>query len=240
MAISLLLTRQSEDSVRFLELLPDLGLRAVISPLIETCVRPGVVRMQGVGGVIFTSAAGVRAAADLNVMPDLPCYCVGARTAQVARDAGWQAVQAGQNADTLVAGLLAQRPDGPLLHLRGAHARGDVAARLTAQGMRTREQVIYDQLLQPLTPDAQAVLADEKPVIVTLFSPRAARQFAETAPVRTGLYLCVMSDAVAEQVKHLKTEQVFVAARPDSAAMADCVGQAVRQASRVEGAGRAQ
>lgn len=239
----LLMTRARADSDRFLsELDPDFRNRLdiVYAPLIETrpiCAR---VDLSGLRGVIFTSANGVRAASALNIDPAGPCHCVGARTTEQASAAGWDARQAGANADDLVATLSKTRPDAPLLHLRGAHARGDIARRLTQAGIATREQVIYDQILHPPGDPARKILAQDVPVIVPLFSPRTARQFADHAVFQAPLYLAAMSQAVADAVNTLKYRKLLVADHPDSAAMIRCVEQLAKLASRVEGGGEPQ
>ena len=61
--------------------------------------------------------------------PGLPVFAVGARTAEIARGAGYEAQSADGDADDLVRMILGARPAGPLLHLRGESSRGDDRAR---------------------------------------------------------------------------------------------------------------
>lgn len=231
------MTRPQEAGERFVAQLPP-NLRArltpVYSPLIgieptATAIEPGDAR-----GLIFTSSNGVMVAAGLTGRRDLPCYCVGERTARAAQQAGWQAECSGSNAESLIATLHRTRPDGPLLHLRGRHGRGNVAARLSALNCPTHAQVIYDQPLLPLSDAALRILAGPAPVIVPLFSPRTARQFADLVTGAALLYLAALSQAVADQVNHLKYNKLSIALHPNAEALTQAVGQLADAAGRVE------
>jgi uroporphyrinogen-III synthase len=231
------MTRPQEAGERFVARLPpDLRARLtpVYSPLIRIEPMVGAVDLGDARGLIFTSSNGVSVAARLTSRRDLPCYCVGERTARAAQGAGWQAECSGANAESLIATLHRTRPDGPLLHLRGKHGRGNVAARLSALNCPTHAQVIYDQPLLPLSDAAHRILAGPAPVIVPLFSPRTARQFADLVTGAAPLYLAALSRAVADQVNHLKYNELATAPYPTSAALAQLVGQLADAVGRVE------
>lgn len=224
----LLMTRPRNGAERFVNSLPPQVLRdfpPVFSPLIRIEIADEETEADGIAGLIFTSANGVVAAAPKLTDRNLPTFCVGHATQAAANSQGWQARCLGENADALVRNLLSGRPATPLLHLHGRHARGDIAERLTAAGLLCRAQVVYDQVLQPLTTQAIQLLGDPGPVIVPVFSPRTARQFAKLCPDTANIYLIALSDAVAEPLKHLNFQRLVVAAKPDAAAMADAVAK---------------
>lgn len=235
----LLLTRPAEASQRFAQgLAPETQARVTlcVSPLIGIAPRtepvdPGLAR-----GLVFSSVNGVRAAAGLMAARDLPCFCVGAATARAAREAGWTvAREAEADADALVAALLRDPPEGPLLHLRGVHARGDIAGRLTAGGLRTDATVVYDQPELTLTDAARDHLAGSHPVIVPLFSPRSASLFAAQHAGPAPLYVQAMSPAVAREVERLNVREMTVAKAPTGAEMRKLVESCVDGLDRVEG-----
>lgn len=236
--LSLLMTRPRADAERFVAQLPA-ALRArltpVYAPLIAIEPMPGPVAWGDARGVIFTSTNGVEAATRLGGPRPLACFCVGTATTRAAQRAGWRADCAGADADALVETLLRARPEAPLLHLRGAHARGDIAARLTAAGLTTREQTIYHQRLLPLPAQARQVLDGDAAVIVPIFSPRTARHFAGLGAGSAPLYLAAMSAAVAKPLENLPHEALIIAERPDAQAMAAAVENLSSRASRVEG-----
>ncbi|TDE37156.1 uroporphyrinogen-III synthase [Antarcticimicrobium sediminis] len=246
--LTLLMTRPRAAAERFVaRLAPDLRdrLRVIYAPLLDIVVLPDPVSLDGVRGVIFTSANGVAAGVVAGVHPalparTLPAYCVGDATAEAARRAGWTVNDCFETADALVAALGDRCPQGPLLHLRGVHARGDIAERLTAAGIKTRAQALYDQRLVALSDAAHRALRGDDPVIVPLFSPRTARQFADAARGPAPLYLAAISEAAAEPLVNMTHSALIVADRPDGAAMAAAVERLSDQASRVEGPRTAQ
>lgn len=218
----LLMLRPQRVSERFVAQLSGLGsaFRPVISPRFDIVYCGELPRMARFAGVVFTSVHGVsgfRVQAN-DAAVELPAYAVGDATAQAARALGFRTWSAQGNADTLVAGLTARGVTGPLLHVRGVHSRGDVAARLTHAGIRTEEVVLYDQPLRPLTLDAQHALADTVPVVAPLFSPRTARLLAEE-PIIAPLLVAAMSEAVVNAAASLHIRDLRIAPRPDSAAM---------------------
>lgn len=240
--VPLLMTRPLAAAKRFADGLPAgalAGLHVVYTPLMEIQPVQAPVNLQSVKGVVFTSANAVEAASRETAVR-LPAYCVGERTAQTAAELGWQAVCLGQCAEELTAALLQERPEAPLLHLRGAHARGEIAQLLTDGGLPCREQIVYDQVLLPLTEEAQAALAAQNDVIVPLFSPRTARHFANLCGDAPHLHLIALSQAVAEPLKGLNCKVLRVSKAPDAPAMAAAVLDAAAQLSRLEGKGRAE
>lgn len=234
----LLLTRARADAERFVGLLDQQSLDAVdvvYAPLIEIRVCAPSVDQVEPRSVIFTSSNGVRAAKEHGIDTNLPCFCVGSRTTEVAKAEGWPAAFAGATAAELVETLRNIRPQAPLLHLRGTHARGDIAERLTCAGLPTAERIIYDQVLLPLSESAESRLKARTPVIVPLFSPRTARQFANHRGTWADLYIAAISPAVAETVKKLENKEIIVSDRPDAATVARCVQDLITRVSRVEG-----
>ncbi|MFC2970020.1 uroporphyrinogen-III synthase [Acidimangrovimonas pyrenivorans] len=229
----LLLTRPQAQSERFAravtERLGD-GVEIVISPLLEIRDRDADLP-QAPRGLIFTSENGVRAYARRVSRRDLPVWCVGDRTAAAARAAGFAAGSAGGDAEALLALLSAEKPAGPLLHLRGAHARGEIAQRLSAAGIETVEAIVYDQVPRLLSPQARAALAGTAPVYAPLFSPRTARLLVDAAAeARAPLHVIAMSAAVAAAAQALGKASISTAERPDAGAMLDLLAHRIAAA----------
>ena len=231
------MTRPEADSQRFVSMLPPLTLarlKVCMSPAMEIVPTAGGLRIGDNHGLIFTSANAVATAAALTDRRDLPCFCVGARTTEMATDAGWSATQRGATAEALVQSLIDAPPDGPLLHLHGVHTRGDIAKQLTAAGIPATGQVIYDQKLRSMSPEVVAVLQGDLPVIIPLFSPRSACHFAQQYRAAAPVYLAALSPAVAAPLAHLKATALHVSEAPNSAAMVDLIEKVVNQVCRVE------
>lgn len=235
---SLLLTRPREASQRFVDgLAPTIRNRLdiVISPLLEIVPLDEDVCFDGVGGLILTSANGVAAATRVGAPAEIPCYCIGPETTRAARDVGRDATFLGGNADELVSGLPELQPKLPLLHLSGRHRRGSIAARLTAAGWSTSEKAVYDQRLLPLTMQAVNLLNNDRPIVVPIFSPRTARQFADLHHGRAPLFIAALSRAVAEPLRSLNHRVLEVCEQPDAGTMRSLVEKLIEDARRVEG-----
>lgn len=192
----------------------------LIAPVVTIEVLPGVPSLDGVSGVIFTSETAVAALAAEGA--GRRAWCVGPRTAAVARAHGFDKRAAEGDAESLVAAILASGETGPLLHVRGREARGEVAARLSAAGIPCSEHVAYVQRTRPLDPAAQALLADDTPVLVALFSPNSATRLGEAAAgARAPLLVAAMSEAVAAAWTGPAPRALVVAELPEAGAMLD-------------------
>lgn len=240
---TLLLTRPRAASERFITQLPKTvraRLLFEISPLMRIEPIAGDLDLDGLRGLIFSSANAVQHA--ISLVPDrgLPCYCVGRATTGAAQDAGWTAHFAGQTADELVTQLPGLGVSGPLLHLSGAYRRGEIAERLSAAGLPCRASAIYDQRLCPLSDRALSLLKSSQLVIVPLFSPRTAGQFGVDLPKGAKPHLIAMSEAVLDAVPDHLRQQVLLASQPDAAGMAEQVEKCVNRLCRVEGIRDAQ
>ncbi|WP_299139877.1 uroporphyrinogen-III synthase [uncultured Tateyamaria sp.] len=197
-------------------------LLPVFSPLIDIVPTPAEVEMDATDAAVFTSANGVRhgPSGDGRV-----AYCVGPATTEVARYHGWDAQQVGTDAQSLVASLIRMAPRARLHHLAGAHRRGQVVEHLSAAGLNITGVVVYDQRLVALSDKARDVIRRENKVIVPLFSPRTAQQFANTAPRATSIHVVAISAAVAEGMTAVAQDRVFVARAPNASAMGDAIAE---------------
>lgn len=220
---TLLLTRPAAQSAEFataLEAALPGRFRAVSAPVIEIVALPGDVDLDGVGGLLFTSANGVTQFAARVTRRDLPAYCVGALTAGAARAAGFEALSADGDVAALAA-LVAGRhrkAEGALMHVRGRHAAGDLAGRLAAVGFDVRAAEIYDQRPCLPGPEALALLQAGKAELVAVFSPRTARIFATEARERgwklSGATAVALSAAADSELGKAGFARRIVAAAP--------------------------
>jgi len=199
--------------------------RPVPAPVLAIEPLPVAIDLDGVQALAFTSAHAVAAFAALGVSTALPTWCVGADTAAAARAAGLAAVSADGDAAAL-AGLVADawRPGaGEVLHLRGRHAAGDLAARLREAGVAVRDIVVYDQPARPLPEQARAMLAAGDADLLAFFSPRGARLFAAEASAAgwpLGAAAAVSISAATDAgLEGLGIGQRTIAPRPDRTGM---------------------
>jgi uroporphyrinogen-III synthase len=222
----ILLTRPLAQSQRFAaQLRAAFGpAEVMLSPLMApTFLSPSLPNRQ-FQALIFTSETGVEAARRISAagtaLPET-AFCVGDKTAQVARDVGFTALSAKGDAAALVALIIAQGGQGPLLHLRGEDSRGDIGKTLTDGGLETISAVVYRQTPQPLTTAAVALLSQNQPVILPLFSPRSAQLFGHALPAaaKAPLWVAAISDAVLQAAEPLRPARRETATHPDAPAL---------------------
>lgn len=234
----LLLTRPRAQSERFARLCGQTlgaGIRITISPVLEITPLAVPLDLAGVKGLIFTSENGVRIFAARSPERRLPVWCVGSRTAEVARALGFAASEGPGDAAALIAHLADVQPEGPLLHLHGAHVTGDLAARLSGLGLPVRGLAIYDQTEQPLSDPALALLADPRPVLVPVFSPRTALLLNPAlGKARAILHIAAISPAVVKCLQVQSDTRIEVAAHPDGTSMLAALSRLNRNGSVLE------
>ena len=86
----LLLTRPEDDSAGLAAALSDMGVTALIAPLLWVENVPGpMFDLDNTQGVLLTSANGARAMAARTVRRDIPVYAVGDATARMASNLGF-------------------------------------------------------------------------------------------------------------------------------------------------------
>jgi uroporphyrinogen-III synthase len=226
-----IVTRPREDAEATAALLRARGHEPIVAPLLEVRFHDGhPLHLDGVQGLLFTSANGARALARRTSLRDFTVFAVGFQTAEAARDAGFTDVRnADGDADALAVFVRANaKPeDGALLHAAGAEAEGRLAQALTAAGFAVRTEVLYDVPMATELPAAvRNTLAARDADAVLLYSARSAQAFAAlTAGLPIGgLIACCISAAAAKPLDGRAFREIRIAARPNQAALLDCLG----------------
>lgn len=226
---TLMMTRPRAAAERFVSALDPRvmgNIDVLFAPLMEIVAFGAVPENTSLAAAIFTSAQAVSFAPD---GARRTAYCVGAQTAAQAQAMGWNVQETVQDADELVAALSVRKNLGPLVHLAGRHRRGDIAERLRLAGAEVEVIELYQQRLLPLSSDARAVLSRETPVIVPLFSPRTASQFATECRVSRAVHILAMSHAVADALGKGAFAEVRIAEVPTADEMRRDVENLVRR-----------
>jgi uroporphyrinogen-III synthase len=228
--VKVLLTRPAEENARIADMLEARGARCLAWPL--TRIVPLVGRLEvpaGTEAILFSSANAVRAFAAVCPVRDLPALCVGDRTADCARGAGFALVEsAGGDAADLA--RLA-RASG---HRRFFHPRGREVARLPLEDVTVEAVPVY--AAEPAGPPPAEVaeaFAEGAIGIVTVWSPRNGAilgdWLAEARPALGGTRLVGISAASVAPLGRAGFAGVLVAARPDARAMVERMGELLRQ-----------
>ena len=144
---------------------------------------------------------------------------MGERTARRASEFGAKADCLGENVDAFLERV--KDIQGPAIHLRGKHSRGELASRARRQGIEMAEQVVYDQVRQDLSAEAQQVLW-RGIAVVPVFSPRTAGLVSKY-DVGFGTIVIAISEATAEAWNGPGV--IRIAHRPDATAMSKMVAE---------------
>ncbi len=234
-APTLLLTRPAAQSQRFAQQLrARLGdVAVVISPLMQTEFLQPALPARDFQAVIFTSETGVEAAMRLQINLPTRAFCVGNRTAAVARAEGFAAQSAEGEVEALAAMILASGINGPILHLRGADSAGDLAGVLTKGGLETVSLIVYRQNPLALSAAAMDLMESAQPILIPVFSPRSARLLVQALPkaVAGPLLIVAISKAAATAAEALGTAHITIAAHPDGENMLHAVAEAYMSAA---------
>lgn len=179
----------------------------------------------------FTSANGVREFAKLSTRRDTPVFCVGARTAEAAREAGFVDVASADGDVEALSALIDEKlPKGSrLLHAGNEEARGDLTGRLGGAGFSVEFLAIFRAIPNPKPgPALQAHLAG-RPAFeaVLVHSPRGATILAGFAAGSAApLNVAAISAAAAAPLASIagRTE---IAAHPDEQSLLSALARLV-------------
>jgi len=227
-----LVTRPLEDVGPLVAALKARGHEAVIEPMLSIERRADVslpLPLDGVQALLFTSANGVRAFADLAPERGLPVFAVGDASATAARAAGFGTVESAGGDVTDLARLVRVRLDpdkGALFHPAASQLAGDLQGALEDAGFTLRRAALYEaQPAVELSSALRRALAAGDLEAAVFFSPRTARTFvglverAGLSAACARLQVVCLSEAVAARLQPLTWAQVRVAVRPEQEAV---------------------
>jgi len=232
-----LVTRPADDAPALAEAVQARGHEPLIAPLSTIRFETPAAPSETPAATIFTSRNAVRALAGLdwaNHLRAVPAYCVGAATAQAARDAGFTHVIGGGGTGAQLAEYVTYKhaPEaGPLLYQTGDHLAFDMQTALGERGFTVWRRIVYrSDLIPAFSSYVRDALHTGDIDAVMLMSPRAASHFAALAQ-SAGItaqavlldYLC-LSDAVATALASLGAVHIKVARQPTQEALIDLLG----------------
>jgi uroporphyrinogen-III synthase len=228
----LLVTRPEPEAGALARELRDLGHEPVLQPLLE--FRPldfDPAPLSSAHALVFTSGNGLRGLReklDLSGMLDYEIFCVGSETERRLRAAGFDRVAAAaETAEELAAKIASTLEKGArLVHVTGEHQAFELAEALGREGLcvctlRVYKMAARDAFDSLLAGDIKAGgIAG-----VILMSPRTAGIFVSLcrrhellANAKALRYFC-LAGSVAAKLEPLEAANVFVAAKPNRAAL---------------------
>ncbi len=236
--MKLLVTRPREDGLATAAALHKLRVKAILEPLYKLDQVSDVPELGGpYQGLLFTSRNGAKAFARLFGIPDLPCFCVGDSTAQIARELGFRPVYSAQgNSDDLVALILQHCPanEGPLFRAAGDYDDDSLTDTLLTHKYTIDARILYNAVpVNRLQRSTVMTLAKGFMDGVTFFSPAAAHHFKDLM-LQERLDACCarmqafcISEATAAKLDGLMWQAVHIAASPTHDALLQSIADAV-------------
>lgn len=145
----LLVTRPIEDQDQTLKALEAKGMSGLSAPVMEVERVCGTVPNERWQGLIVTSRNGLRMLNDEELAPlkGLALFCVGRKTAELARSLGFENLIHIQGQITGLADVISDASDpkaGPFLYLSGVHRTGQLDQDLADRGFSCHLQPIYE------------------------------------------------------------------------------------------------
>lgn len=178
--------------------------------------------------LIITSAQAVNRVQGEEKLKDKPLYCVGAQSAQAAKDAGFKRVRhANGTAKEMLTLVQGQAKLGArILYLRGEDISVDLEPPLKQVGFKCESRVVYRAAPRDIFDEKLRTLIEGRAIAaVSFYSQRSARIFAEgikayglEGALGVTKALCI-SRPVIECVRVLRWADVLLAERPDGDAM---------------------
>ncbi|HRF08062.1 MAG TPA: uroporphyrinogen-III synthase [Xanthobacteraceae bacterium] len=228
----MLVTRPAFDAERTAATLRELGCDVLTDPAIAVEAVDASIPALDYDAIVFTSANGVRAAKALDHFKELPVFAVGVRTAEVAREYGFQKVGVAAGEVNALGNLIAAAlPAGArVLHLAGEDRAGDLPGRLLQVGIKTEVAVLYRaKPAAALKTETIQAFRDGQLDAVLHYSERSATAFLRLArgagideDIRKTRHICLSAAVAAPlQTSGLPAE---IAAAPDEQALFTVLG----------------
>lgn len=204
-----------------------LGFSPLVAPVIRIEGAGGALPDGSFDGIVVTSANAVRGLNDISeAMKSLPVLCVGERTADAARKAGFHRAQsAGGDARHLVGVLVGRfQPGARILYLAGSVRKPDMEEGLRRHGIQCETVETYHAI--PETEWPSVLLAGIRTCDAVLHYSRAAAEAFIAVASRSGFdptgnsihHLCLSED-VAEPLRRAGVFLIKVAPTPDEDAL---------------------
>ena len=222
-----LVTRPSDQAARTAKRLAALGHEALLAPVLEIFPTGAPIPDGPFDLVLATSAQAFAGWTAPRALRGVATACVGEKTAQAAREAGFEVKIVAPRAETMAEMLIGEKKPGAALYLAGRERKPALEQRLAGAGWRLELVETYDARPVASWPEeVVAALRDGRIDAVLHYSPRsagAAMALIGGAAARLS-HFCLSSD-VADRCREGAPEAtIFVASQPDEEALMRLLG----------------
>ena len=194
-----------------------------------------------IAAVAVTSANAIRHApkAVIERLKLLPCFAVGASTANAATDAGFSAViEGGGDAEALAETIVGRRPGGTVAYLCGRVRRATFEKRLADGHIPIHALETYDTVGLSHSTEEVINLTTRRPIdYVLVYSANAAEVLTATMRrpqledlFENAIFVCI-SERAAEALGGWPGKRIPTAPEPDEPALLSLLGRVTDKAS---------
>jgi len=195
------------------------GCEPLIASMIEIKLKEDPIDLERFQGVLATSGNAVRALEKATEKRDVPLYCIGPQTRQLAESLGFTNVKNSFGGHKNLPIFLAREttPDkGPILYLHGGNVMGNPIQDLANVGFRAIGKRVYSAgPVGELSDEVRAELEkDVPPEIVTFLSIRTFKLFRDVMEkeglipkLRSSIAVCI-SPTVADFAREIRWKMV--------------------------------
>ena len=242
--MTILVTRPEADAAATIRRLAARGYTGLSAPGLVVAPVAGWHIPDNPAALVLTSrnaAVSLSNRTDLSDFRDIPVLCVGDKTADAARAAGFSSVRSAGGTVTDLMHLVAatcSRDGGPIIYLSGRAVSEDLDETLEDAGFDTRRIVVYDAVpAQALPVEAVEAIRMGQIDAVLFYSPRsvgAVSALAASAGVSdalSGIPAVTLSDRVAAAAKKSGYRHIFVARTPQESDLLIALDTAVATTS---------
>jgi uroporphyrinogen-III synthase len=221
--VRVLVTRPIKDGTRTIERLKDAGIEAVLSPVTAIRGTGNTVPLTKFDAVLISSANAIRYLPDnaRAQLVNVPTFCVGEKTASVARNAGFLSVTTGTGDGRALVSLVASKFQAPasLLYLTGTPRKPFIEDGLKTNGFQPLVVELYQTV--SVDPWPGAAHLDVENCDYGLHFSRASVEALLKAAENVGLshflralnHLCLSED-VAAPLREAGHSKIRVAPKP--------------------------
>ncbi len=232
--MTVLLTRPYDDSVRVAERLT--GINTLIWPLMRIVPVGGpVIVPDDADAMLITSAHALRRVAEAAAPRDLSVYCVGTRTADIAKELGFSTVHNAEGTAADLAGLARKSGLMSFFYPRAEQISTDLKGLMADWGARVDDVIVYRaEATADVSEEVETAFEDRRISAVTVWSARQAEILVDFIARKPKWQLetadlIAISDRAATVLEKTGFRRILVASRPDANAMIQSISAAVRQ-----------
>jgi uroporphyrinogen-III synthase len=237
---SVLITRPAAMAEALALTLQQHGYETVCEPLLSIApIHTPQPQTDKVDAIAITSSNALLALKERQCgiadLLELPCFCVGLRTAENARSFGFRNVQNSSSDGLELAKLINEsvKQNTSILHIAGRDVTGTLREGLEKNRYRLIEWPVYEAIpVKALTASIRDMLEKRKLDAIVVFSPKTARVLHDLIDGTaleaccTALTAICLSEAVADGLHSLKWHRLIAAPQPSEEAVIACLQEA--------------